>query len=66
MVFPLPGNGRRGYRENGDYDAWVLGGQAGLELGPQTEIGFSAKYMNKEMSVPGPISFPDPDDRAEG
>ena len=52
-----------GYRENGDYDAWVLGGQAGLELGPQTEIGFSARYINKEIGVPGPIRFPDPDDR---
>ena len=52
-----------GYRPNGDYDAWVFGGQAGWELGPQTEVGFSAKYINKEIGVPGPISFPDPDDR---
>jgi outer membrane cobalamin receptor len=52
-----------GYRENGDYDAWVLGGQAGLELGPQTEIGVSARYIKKEIGVPGPIQFPDPDDR---
>jgi outer membrane cobalamin receptor len=52
-----------GYRENGDYDAYVLGGQAGLELAPQTELGVSARYIRKEIGVPGPVQSPDPDDR---
>jgi outer membrane cobalamin receptor len=52
-----------GYRPNGDYDAWILGGEATWEIRPQTEIGFSARYIQKEIGVPGTIQFPDPDDR---
>ena len=32
-------------------------------MGPQTEIGISARYIQKEIGVPGTIQFPDPDDR---
>jgi vitamin B12 transporter len=52
-----------GYRENSDYDAWILGGQAGFDLGGQTEAGVSARYIRKEIGVPGSVQFPDPDDR---
>jgi vitamin B12 transporter len=52
-----------GYRENSDYDAWILGGEVGYEISPQTEMMFSARTIKKEIGLPGTITFPDPDDR---
>jgi len=52
-----------GYRENSRYDAWILGGEVGYSLTSQSEVKFSARYIQKEVGLPGPVSFPDPDDR---
>jgi outer membrane cobalamin receptor len=52
-----------GYRENSQYDAWILGGEVGYSLTSQSEVKFSARYIQKEVGLPGPVSFPDPDDR---
>jgi vitamin B12 transporter len=52
-----------GYRENSQYDAWILGGEMGYNLTSQSEVKFSARYVQKEVGVPGSVDFPDPDDR---
>jgi vitamin B12 transporter len=52
-----------GYRENSQYDAWILGGEVGYSLTSQSEVKFSARYIQKEVGLPGPVNFPDPDDR---
>ena len=52
-----------GYRENSQYDAWILGGEMGYNLSSQSEVKFSARYVQKEVGVPGSVDFPDPDDR---
>jgi vitamin B12 transporter len=52
-----------GYRENSQYDAWILGGEMGYNLTSQSEVKFSARYVQQEVGVPGSVDFPDPDDR---
>ena len=52
-----------GYRENSQYDAWILGGEAGYSLTSHSEVKFSARHIQKEVGVPGLVDFPDPDDR---
>ncbi len=52
-----------GYRENSQYDAWILGGEVGYSLTSQSEVKLSARYIQKEVGLPGPVNFPDPDDR---
>ena len=52
-----------GYRENSQYDAWILGGEMGYNLTSQSEVKFSARYIQKEVGVPGSVDFPDPDDQ---
>jgi len=52
-----------GYRENSQYDAWILGGEVGYSLASQSEVKFSARYIQKEVGLPGPVNSPDPDDR---
>lgn len=54
-----------GYRLNSDYDAWILGGEVGYELASQNEVRFSARHIKKEVGLPGPTNYPDPDDRQE-
>jgi len=52
-----------GYRENSASDVWILGGELGYSLTSQSEVKFSARYIQKEVGLPGPVNFPDPDDR---
>jgi len=52
-----------GFRENSDYDAWIVGGEVGYSLTSQSEVKFSARYIQKEVGLPGPVNFPDPDDQ---
>ena len=52
-----------GFRENSDYDAWIMGGEVGYSLTSQSEVKFSARYIQKEVGLPGPVNFTDPDDR---
>jgi len=54
-----------GYRENSDSDVWILGGELGFNPTSQSEVKFSARYIQKEIGLPGPVNFPDPDDRQE-
>ena len=53
----------RGFRENSDADKWTVGGEIGYALTPQSEVKLSARMMQKEIGVPGSVTFPDPDDR---
>ncbi len=52
-----------GYRPNSDYDSWVLGGELYYDLPWKGEIKLSARNVQKEIGVPGTITFTDPDDR---
>jgi len=52
-----------GYRENSDSDVWILGGEVGYSPTSRSEVKFSARYIQKEVGAPGPVNFPDPDDR---
>lgn len=52
-----------GYRPNSDYDSWVLGGELYYDLPWKGELKLSARNIQKEIGVPGPITFSDPDDR---
>jgi outer membrane cobalamin receptor len=53
----------QGYRENSDADKWTVGGEIGYALTPQSEVKVSARMIQKEIGVPGSVTFPDPDDR---
>jgi len=52
-----------GYRPNSDYDSWVLGGELYYDLPWKGELKVSARNTQKEIGVPGTITFSDPDDR---
>ncbi len=52
-----------GYRPNSDYDSWVLGGELYYDLPWKGELKVSARNIQKEIGVPGTITFSDPDDR---
>ncbi len=52
-----------GYRTNSDSEAWIAGGELGYEVGPRSEITLGARYIGKEVGLPGTLTFPDPDDR---
>ena len=52
-----------GYRPNSDYDSWVLGGELYYDLPWKGEIKLSARNIQKEVGLPGSITFTDPDDR---
>ena len=52
-----------GYRPNSDYDSWVLGGELYYDLPWKGELKVSARNTQKEIGVPGSITFSDPDDR---
>jgi len=52
-----------GYRPNSDYDSWVLGGELNYDLPWKGELKVSARNIQKEIGVPGTITFSDPDDR---
>jgi outer membrane cobalamin receptor len=52
-----------GYRPNSDYDSWVLGGELSYDLPWKGELKVSARNIQKEIGVPGSITFSDPDDR---
>ena len=53
----------RGFRENSDADKWSVGGELGYEITPRSEVKLSARMIQKEIGVPGSVTFPDPDDR---
>ncbi len=53
----------RGFRENSDADKWTVGGEIGYAITPQSEVKLSARMIQKEIGVPGSVTFPDPDDR---
>ena len=53
----------RGYRDNSDADKWTVGGEIGYAITPQSEVKLSARMIQKEIGVPGSVTFPDPDDR---
>jgi vitamin B12 transporter len=52
-----------GYRPNSDSKAWIAGGELGYEIGQNSEITLGARYIDKEVGLPGTVTFPDPDDR---
>jgi outer membrane cobalamin receptor len=52
-----------GFRPNSDYDSWILGGDLSYDLPWKGEVKVAARYIQKEIGLPGPINFPDPDDR---
>ncbi len=52
-----------GYRPNSDYDSWVLGGDLYFDLPWKGELKISARNIQKEIGLPGSITFSDPDDR---
>jgi outer membrane cobalamin receptor len=52
-----------GYRPNSDYDSWVLGGELYYDLPWKGELKVSARNIQKEIGLPGSITFSDPDDR---
>ncbi|MDI6753029.1 MAG: TonB-dependent receptor [Thermodesulfobacteriota bacterium] len=53
----------RGFRENSDADKWTVGGEVGYEITPKSEVKLAARMIQKEIGVPGPVTWPDPDDR---
>jgi outer membrane cobalamin receptor len=52
-----------GFRANSDYDAWTFGGELSYDLPWKGELKVSARSIQKEIGVPGPINFPSPEDR---
>jgi outer membrane cobalamin receptor len=52
-----------GYRPNSDYDSWILGGEMYYDLPWKGELKLSARNVQKEIGVPGSVTFSDPDDR---
>jgi vitamin B12 transporter len=48
-----------GHRPNSDSEAWTLGGELGLEVSPQLDVTFGARYLDKEVGVPGTITLPE-------
>ena len=52
-----------GYRPNSDYQGVTLGGELYYDLPWKGEVKVSARNIQKEIGVPGPINFTDPDDR---
>ncbi len=52
-----------GFRPNSDYRAWTVGGDLSYDLPWKGELKVSARNMQKEIGLPGTITFTDPDDR---
>jgi len=52
-----------GYRPNGDYNAWTVGGDLSYDLPWKGELKVSARNIQKEVGVPGTSTLTDPDDR---
>jgi outer membrane cobalamin receptor len=52
-----------GFRPNSDYHAWTLGGDLSYDLPWKGELKVSARNIQKEIGLPGSITFTDPDDR---
>ena len=52
-----------GYRPNSDYQGLTLGGELYYDLPWKGELKVSARNIQKEIGLPGPINFTDPDDR---
>jgi vitamin B12 transporter len=52
-----------GYRPNSDYIGWTLGGELYYDLPWKGELKVSARNIQKDIGLPGSITFTDPDDR---
>ena len=52
-----------GFRSNSDYDAWTLGGDLSYDFPWKGELKLSARNIQKEVGVPGTVTFTDPDVR---
>jgi len=52
-----------GFRPNSDYHAWTIGGDLSYELPWKGELKVSARNIQKDIGLPGTITFTDPDDR---
>ncbi len=52
-----------GFRPNSDYDAWTFGGELSYDFPWKGELKASARSIQKEIGVPGPINLPSPEDR---
>ncbi len=52
-----------GYRPNSDYKGWTIGGDLSYDLPWKGELKVSARNIQKDIGLPGPITFSDPDDR---
>jgi outer membrane cobalamin receptor len=52
-----------GYRPNSDYNGWTVGGDLSCDLPWKGELKVSARNIQKDIGLPGPITFSDPDDR---
>ena len=52
-----------GYRPNGDYKGWTVGGELSYDLPWKGELKVSARNTQKEVGLPGPVTLTDPDDR---
>jgi outer membrane cobalamin receptor len=52
-----------GYRPNSDSSAWVLTGEMDYDFTPQQRLSFSVRNIQKDIGLPGPTTFVDPDDR---
>ncbi len=52
-----------GYRLNGDYNGWTVGGDLSYDLPWRGELRVSARNTQKEVGLPGTVTLTDPDDR---
>ncbi len=52
-----------GYRPNSDYNGSTVGGDLSYDLPWKGELKVSARNIQKEIGLPGPVTFSDPDDR---